>query len=152
MDPALAELISDVAVIAGGVVTGVLVANLVAGRTRDLEREKRRLDLIAVFLRDVETLRDQGKLQAMGQPIVDFREAQDRGYSSLTQLRIIAPSLAKAALELWAAAQQILAATQLRMHAAGREIPQDALDWKKLDKEFEDSHRAFLEAATRSFR
>ena len=146
MDPVQANLISDIAVIAGGVVTGVLVALVVANRNRNLEREKRRLDLIAIFLRDAETLRDQGKLQAMGQPMIDFREAQDRAYSSLTQLRIVAPRLEKSALARWTAVQQILTAAQLRAVAAGREIPVEARYWETLDDVYVDAHVAFLKA------
>ena len=152
MDPVLANLIGDVAVIAAGITTGVLVARITADRTRSLERENRRLDLIAVFLRDAETLRDQGKLQAMGQPTVDWTSAQDRAHSSLTQLQILAPGLAGPALKLWQAVQLILTGAQLRTHAAGREIPPEAQDWRKLERDYEAAHAAFITAATRAFR
>jgi len=149
MDAETARVLSDIAIVLGGLATGVLVAKITPDRTRDQAREQRVLDLCAVFLRGVEKMRDQGQRQVMGQPMEDFTAAQDEAHSALTQLRIVAPRLEKPALEVWQAVQKIVTGAQLRAYAGGREIPLEAQDPDKLDADYLEVHGRFLKAARR---
>ena len=114
MDPELADFLSDVAIVIGGVVTGILVARVTANRGRDLERERRVLDLIGTYLANIETLREQGQRQRAGLAIQNFTEAQNLAHSALTQLQIVAPDLERPGLDLWRAAAKIVMSAQLR--------------------------------------